>query len=226
MHHVFLFDIDLTMIRTNGAGSAAFNQTILELHGIENAFAGTVFAGGTDRAFLRQVMPKCAEAGDDFDHFCTTFETLYLTRLERELNLRGGEVLPGVRETIAAVSALPSARVGLATGNFRRAAEMKLRRFDLWQHFSDGGFAEDGELRADLVAAAIRRMSEGLTDFRVYVLGDSDNDIAAARANGAVSVGVCTGLHDAAVLRQAGADVVLDNLSDPALLLSRLGLSV
>lgn len=224
MHHVFLFDIDLTMIRTNGAGSAAMTHTMLELQGVENAFEGMVFAGGTDRAFLREALLRCADADSDFDDFCARFEARYLITLERELQLRGGMVLPGVRETIAAVSALPSARLGLATGNFRRAAEIKLRQFGLWEHFTDGGFAEDGELRADLVAAAIRRMSEGLSDFRVYVLGDSDRDIAAARANGAVAVGVCTGLHDADELKDAGADVVLNDLSDPAMLLSRLGL--
>ena len=40
MTDIFLFDIDLTMIRTNGAGSAAMETTIREMLGVADAFAG------------------------------------------------------------------------------------------------------------------------------------------------------------------------------------------
>jgi pyridinium-3,5-biscarboxylic acid mononucleotide sulfurtransferase len=44
-------------------------------------------------------------------------------------------------------------------------------------------------------------------------LGDHPGDLAGARAAAAVAVGVATGPHDAAGLRVAGADVVLDSLT-------------
>lgn len=214
MPPVVLFDIDLTMIRTNGAGSAAMNRVMHELIGVPEAFAGMVFAGGTDRAFLRQALINADYPCDDFDLFCRSFEERYIGYLEEELTARGGEVLPGVREAVAAAASLPHLRLGLATGNFRRAAEVKLRRYDLWAPFRDGGFAEDGEARADLVAAAIRRVGGGGDHAPVFVLGDSDSDIHAAKANGAVAIGVCTGIFDADGLRAAGADHVLPNLAD------------
>ncbi|MFW6033789.1 MAG: HAD hydrolase-like protein, partial [bacterium] len=43
-------------------------------------------------------------------------------------------------------------------------------------------------------------------------VGDHPGDMAGARAAGAVAVGVTTGSHDAAALREAGADVVLPDL--------------
>jgi phosphoglycolate phosphatase len=46
---------------------------------------------------------------------------------------------------------------------------------------------------------------------RVYV-GDHTGDIEAARAAGALSVGVATGMFDAEALRRYGADVVLSDL--------------
>jgi phosphoglycolate phosphatase-like HAD superfamily hydrolase len=220
---VFLFDIDLTMIRTNGAGSAAMTATMLELAGVESAFAGMVFAGRTDRALLREALTRCERLDHDFDGFCAAFEERYLTHLARELEVRGGRVLAGVRETIAATASLPGARLGLATGNFRRAAEIKLGRFDLWQHFPAGGFAEDGEDRAHVVAAAIARTAGGSAPEAVFVLGDSAHDIEAARANGAYAIGVCTGDSDEATLRAAGADLVLADLSEPAVMLRALG---
>jgi phosphoglycolate phosphatase-like HAD superfamily hydrolase len=220
---VFLFDIDLTMIRTNGAGSAAMTATMQELAGVEAAFAGVVFAGRTDRALLREALTRCERLDDGFDRFCAAFEERYLVHLAREMEARGGRVLAGVRETIAATTAVPGARLGLATGNFRRAAEIKLRRFDLWRHFEAGGFAEDGEDRAHVVAAAINRTAEGRAPEAVFVLGDSTHDVEAARANGAIAIGVCTGDCDEATLRAAGADLVLPDLSDPAMMLRALG---
>ena len=53
---------------------------------------------------------------------------------------------------------------------------------------------------------------------RVVVIGDTDNDVSAARANGAECVGVGTGPFDAAALRDAGATVAFDDLRDPGVL--------
>ncbi len=220
---VFLFDIDLTMIRTNGAGSAAMEATVRELLGVPDAFAGMRFAGRTDRAILREALTRCGRLDDGFDRFCAAFEARYLGHLRRELAARNGVVPPGVPALLDAVAALPGARLGLATGNFRRAAEAKLRHFGLWGRFRDGGFAEDGEERADLVAAAVARVSAGLPQpTTVYVIGDSVHDVRAAKAHGLVAVGVCTGECSAEELRAAGADVVFPDLSATDEVLSRL----
>lgn len=220
---VFLFDIDLTMIRTNGAGSAAMELTVREMLGVRDAFAGMRFAGRTDRAILREALARCGRLDDGFDRFCTEFEARYLDHLRRELRARHGVVLPGVPELLDAVAALPGARLGLATGNFRRAAEVKLRHFGLWERFLDGGFAEDGEERADLVAAAVARVGAGAPHpTTVYVIGDSIHDVQAAKAHGLVAVGVCTGECSAAELRAAGADVVFADLAATDAVLNRL----
>jgi len=220
---IFLFDIDLTMIRTNGAGSAAMEATVREMLGVSDAFAGMRFAGRTDRAILREALTRCGRLDNGFDRFCTEFEARYLHHLHRELAVRNGVVLPGVPELLDAVAALPGARLGLATGNFRRAAEAKLRHFGLWGRFRDGGFAEDGEERADLVAAAVARVGAGASHPAVvYVIGDSTHDVQAAKAHGLVAVGVCTGECAADELWAAGADLVFPDLSAPDDVLGRL----
>jgi phosphoglycolate phosphatase-like HAD superfamily hydrolase len=217
MTAVVLFDIDLTMIRTNGAGSGAMTETLKAMLGVEDGFANMSFAGRTDRALLREALTNCGRQDHDLESFVPAFEVEYLPRLTRHLGERGGVVLPGVRETLAAVRALPHTRIGLATGNFRRAAEIKLRHFDLWGHFLDGGYADDGEERHQLVAAAVRRMEVHCpgSPSCVIVIGDSVHDITAAMANGAVAVGVATGSATVDELHAAGASVVFDDLSDP-----------
>jgi phosphoglycolate phosphatase-like HAD superfamily hydrolase len=215
MARIFLFDVDLTMIRTNRAGSLAMTETLREMAGIDDGFAGVEFGGRSDRSLLREALTNHDRLGDDFDAFVERFKTRYVPCLARHLAERGGDVLPGVVETLDRVAALADVRLGLATGNFRAAAEVKLRYFELWERFQDGGFADDGEERADLVAEAIRRLAGDGGGHEIYILGDSTWDIAAAKANGAVAIGVATGGSSTEILAAAGADFVFDDLRDP-----------
>lgn len=218
MSHLFLFDIDLTLIRSPGVGSAAMNEVMNDLLGVADAFAGVDFSGRTDRAIIRDALRNHGHAPDEdaFEAFIAGVESRYIPVLERLLSERGGWVLPGVRETLDAVSALPEVRVGIATGNFRRAADAKLRYFGLAEYFQDGGYADDAEDRAELVRIAIRRLGGPAGgDYGVFVIGDTAHDILAAQANGAVAVGVATGASTPEMLAAAGAAHVFADLSRP-----------
>ena len=48
---------------------------------------------------------------------------------------------------------------------------------------------------------------------RVFVIGDSLHDVTAAKANGAVAIGVATGRNSVDELLEAGADVALPDLT-------------
>jgi phosphoglycolate phosphatase len=223
MSHLFLFDIDMTLIRSNRVGSTAMNLVMDELIGVPDALAGVDFSGRTDRSILRESLARHGHAPDDFEQFIQEFESRYIPVLERILAERSGVVLPGARETLDAVRALGDVRVGVATGNFRRAAEAKLRHFGLDQYFQGGGFADDAEDRAELVGIAIRRLGGAAGgDFRVFVIGDTTHDIMAAAANNAVAVGVATGSSSPQSLAAAGAAHVFDDLSQPDLMLRLL----
>jgi phosphoglycolate phosphatase-like HAD superfamily hydrolase len=191
--------------------------------GIDDAFAGVDFSGRTDRAILRDALRNherfpADEAG--FEAFVAEFEAAYVPLLCEALVDRGGVLLPGVRETLDAVAALQDARVGVATGNFRRAADAKLRYFELDGYFAGGGFADDAEERAALVGIAIERLGGAAGGpYRVFVIGDTAHDIRAAVENNAVAVGVATGSSSPALLAAAGAAHVFNDLSEPEALL-------
>jgi phosphoglycolate phosphatase len=224
MSHLFLFDIDLTLIRTRGVGAAAMNAVLAEMIGVENAFAGLEFSGRTDRAIIRNALRNHDREldGDNYEAFLAEFERRYVPLLREHLHERGGHLLPGVRETLESVRALPDVRVGITTGNFRRAADVKLAYFGLDHYFSDGGYADDAEDRAELVAIAIRRLGGAAAGHGVFVIGDTSYDVNAALANGAVAVGVATGGSTVEMLAAAGAHHVVDDLSRPDDLLRRL----
>jgi phosphoglycolate phosphatase-like HAD superfamily hydrolase len=224
MAHLVLFDIDLTLMRLNGVGRAAMTAALLEMAGIEDGLAGIDFAGRTDRWILRQAL-EAAEgyAPEDFEAFLTDFDGRYLPLLQSHFSELGGELLPGVIPLLERLAAMPNVRLGLATGNLRNAAWFKLKAFGLDGYFRDGGFADDAEERHDLVATAIERLGGAVAGHQVMVIGDSLHDITAAKANGAIAVGVATGRNTIEELLKACADLVLPDLSDPDPVLALLG---
>jgi len=191
--------------------TAAFAQ----LFGIDDGFAGIGFAGRTDTAIFRDAVGVHSLDGE-FTALLARFQEMYYSTLPRTLAEVQAHALPGVREVLVGLQAAPGAFLGLATGNFREAARLKLERFGLYDFFQAGGYADDSEDRAELVAIAIERLSEagGAHGPReVYIIGDTPLDIAAAKANGARSVAVATGFFTVDELTAAGAGVVFPDFS-------------
>jgi len=87
--------------------------------------------------------------------------------------------------------------IGLLTGNIRIGAELKLRRFGLWDSFTTGAFADDHEDRNHIAAIAHKRgcelLGRVLHGNEVLVIGDTPLDIACGRAIGAQVLAVATG---------------------------------
>ncbi len=117
------------------------------------------------------------------------------------------------------------------TGNIRSVAEVKLAALGLreWLDLCIGAYGDDHEDRTELVAVARRRAaavhSRSAAAFdgtATVVIGDTPLDIAAALAAGARAVGVATGSYSADDLAMAGADAVLPDLTDTAVVLRAL----
>ncbi len=58
MARLLLFDIDMTLIRTHGAGRGAVNTVLARLSGVEEATAGMRFDGRTDRAIFLEALGR------------------------------------------------------------------------------------------------------------------------------------------------------------------------
>jgi phosphoglycolate phosphatase-like HAD superfamily hydrolase len=230
MDKVLLFDIDGTLVLTGGAGVQAMFRAFAEIFGVADGLDGVEMAGRSDTAILRNALDKNAISTADFPDQVRRFRAAYRRHLADTLQeVTGGHVLPGVRDLLNALQSLPGVRLGLATGNFREGAELKLSHYGLWHFFSGGAFGEDSEERAPLVAAAIKRMGDDRDDQNsatFYVIGDTVYDVEAAKANGAVAVAVTTGRTPADRLRAAGADLLFPDLSDWRAVLAALGLGI
>ena len=115
---------------------------------------------------------------------------------------------------------------GLATGNFREAAFIKLQRYGLDGFFEEGGFGGDHPQRTEVVADAIAKCQalSGRQYERneIFVIGDSISDVEAGRANGINTVAVATGHYDTQKLASLGPTYVFDDLSDTKRVLNAL----
>jgi phosphoglycolate phosphatase len=144
MRTVLLFDIDGTLVLTGGAGRRAMVGAFAHLHGKDDVFEGTSFAGMTDRAIarhgLRDVIADVTDA--DIDRALDTYIALLEIELTKASSYR---VLPGVTDLLASLTSLAATEVaiGLGTGNVRRGAYAKLARGGLDGAFTFGGFAPD-----------------------------------------------------------------------------------
>ena len=223
MARIYLFDIDNTLLNSGGAGGRAMNRAFRDLFGIGNGFDGVEFSGRTDSAILRNGLLLHHLPDGDFPALLARFKASYVRHLVRTLTETRGHVLPGVPALLRTLTETEGVRLGLATGNFRRSAMMKLEYCGIRPFFRSGGFGEDSELRSEVVALAIRRLG-GRPRGRnpVYVVGDTPIDVEAAKANGAIAVAVTTGTSSAEELARAGADAIFPDLGDVASVLGVL----
>lgn len=224
---LLLFDIDGTLVLTGRAGVRAMVATFESLFGVADAFAGISMGGRTDSWLVSQAFTRAGVPDTPGNH--ARFRDGYVPRLAEEILLPGTGtkgVMPGVRALLEAARTHPGLHLALLTGNYRDAAVIKLGHFLLWDYFGWGAFSDDAADRNLLVPIArVRAAERGVPDAacaRVVVIGDTPHDVACAAVAGARSIAVATGGHSIEELVRAGADVVLDDLSDTARVLDLL----
>lgn len=207
-----LFDIDGTLVDVQGAGRLAFAQALERTWSIVDDLADVVFAGATDTGVLRQLRARHALHEADESMFFRHMEHT----LAAALSTSSPRLYPGVREGVTTWQQTPDAVLGLVTGNGRRCAHLKLEHAGLDPGIFDvGGYGDEHHDRDHLAHLARARAEAGHGGaFDVtYLVGDTPNDIRAARAIGAVAVGVTTGHFNRAALLSAGAHIVVDSLA-------------
>jgi phosphoglycolate phosphatase len=154
-------------------------------------------------------------------------ETERLVAAGRDRIRAGGRILPGVLDVLEALAG-PGTVQTVLTGNTVANAAVKLDALDLrlWLDLEVGAYGSDDADRNSLVPIALERVERryGPVDRGgLWVVGDTPLDAACARAGGAHCLLVANGFAARADLEDAGADHVLDDLSDTEAVLALLG---
>ncbi len=214
---IVLFDIDGTLIRTGGAGKAAMEVALRTAFGVTKINDVVPYSGRTDQAITRDLLSAHDLPTTDANQ--ATLQTAYLAALPACLAKIGGTICPGIPEILNTLHPRSDVVLGLLTGNVKRGAERKLSHFGLWDFFPVGGFGDVHHDRDDVARSAITAVEthtgNRVNAAEIWVIGDTPLDVKCARAIGAKVVAVATGWHPIEELHATGADVVLNDLSNP-----------
>ena len=222
---LLLWDIDSTLIDSGHAGMKSLKRVVATRFGVEDDLHDIEVAGRTDAHIARSILAKYQV--EPTTENMNSFLDEYLAGLAQLLPQTNGRVLPGVVEILEQMHAREDRVLALLTGNLRRGAELKLRRYGLWDYFEFGAFADDHHDRNQLGQFARTRACERHNfDFppdAIDVIGDTPHDIACGKAFGARTIGVATGSSTCEQLAAHEPDFVFRDLSDVAEVVRRLG---
>ncbi|SDP06386.1 HAD family hydrolase [Lentzea jiangxiensis] len=212
-----LWDVDNTLISARGFGGLMYSQAFHAAFGRE--LTGPVDLGGrTEVDVIGEVLRQHDIEGTEeaarllSDALAHSFET-------RRAELSGhGEVLPGALQALEHFANDPRVHQGVLTANLRSVALIKLEEFGL-AHLVDwdvSAFGDEHADRAELVTFARERAQRirPFTSDQVVVIGDTPHDVHAAMKAGVRLVAVATGRSSRQDLHRAGAQIVIDDLSD------------
>lgn len=217
--HLLLFDIDGTLLRSEGLGRRALDRAFQLRYGWEGATNGVSFLGATDPGIMADVFARFGRGAQEARAEQEALFALYARLLAEEAALTGARcrALPGVVPLLEHLVARPEHVVGLLTGNVREGARVKLEVTRLQGYFRLGAYGEDAETREALLPVARARAREagwaGTDPARIVVIGDTPRDVAVARAHGARAVAVATGWTSTEELAACRPDALLPDLS-------------
>ena len=225
--HLLLWDIDHTLIESRGVGRAVYERVFPEVTGVALRELAAVH-GRTELDIMRDTLRLHDVPATDqmVERLALALAAGYEAARD-ELRARG-RVLPGALEALRTLGERPGVIQTVLTGNTTRVAAIKLEVFDLAQYLDliVGAFGDDNSDRSQLVNIACNRathhLNQTITPAQATIIGDTPNDIHAARQAGARSIAVATGNYQLDELRAAGPTASLESLDDTSELVATL----
>jgi phosphoglycolate phosphatase len=214
-----LFDIDGTILWSDGAGRRAMTEALTTVFG----GAGPTdyhYDGKTDPQIVRDLMRASGHTDETIDERIAPLMERYLGGLERELaSGRRARVFDGVRELLDRLEERGDVVLGLLTGNLRAGAAIKLQAAGIdINRFRVCAFGSDHHARGELPGLAQRRAKEELgleiPGDHIFVIGDTPADIECGQAIGARAIAVATGRYTSEELARHHPYALFSSLAD------------
>jgi len=220
-----LWNIGLTLLDVARVNRAAYAEAFRAVTG-RPLVQVPQMAGRTDSEIFFEALAVNATgpqpgdpAGEELlDRFAAQLAAAF--RARRDLLTTQGQLMPGALEAVTGVWRLPGLVQTVVTGSIRPNAIEVLRAFGLERYLDTGigGFGSEVYPKGAMLLRARGRAAEkyraDFTEHTTVYIADSTRDVEAALIGGARSIGVASGRSSAGELRDAGADMVLDDLAD------------
>lgn len=215
---LILFDIDMTLLKTNGAGRRAMADAGQRLFSPDFAFEGVDFAGRLDPLIIRDLLT--ANGIEPTEDNLAAMRAGYIESFTATAADHIGP-LPGAFDLVRTIIDEDKATPGVLTGNFAETGSFKLRSIGLdpddfpvtvWGDDSP----HDPPAREHLPPVGVDRYRaiHDADPAETVILGDTVHDVRCGLANGCRVLAVATGRTDANTLAGAGAHRVVETLED------------
>lgn len=219
MKKLLLFDIDGTLIRSNGAGRQTLAYALEKLFGTSGPLESYNMSGKTDPRIITDLLTAVGiQPGEIQKKLPAIYELMaehgQKIFLEKEMT-----ACPGIPELLFQLGRMDHVLLGLLTGNSQLTAPLKLAAAGIDPlQFRVGAYGSDALDRNDLPAIGMTRAKQltgGVFDGNnTIIIGDTPADILCARAGKATAVAVASGWHAASTLADYHPDHLFENLSD------------
>ncbi|GII75354.1 haloacid dehalogenase [Sphaerisporangium rufum] len=216
-----LWNVDLTLVDVAIVTRDAYAEAFRQVTGRPLVKLAPAL-GRPDSEIIFETLAVNGVVPDD-DHLPRFIDALAAAFAARRRRLdKDGRAMPGAKDALKAVARIDGTVQTLLTGTIKSNAVLKLRAFglDKFVDFEAGGYGEEVYPKATLVQVAQSRVKQmyGYTcdGGSTVLIGDSARDAQAARFARIGMIGVASGRSTPAELHEAGADVVLPDLTDAA----------
>jgi phosphoglycolate phosphatase-like HAD superfamily hydrolase len=226
-----LFDIDGTLVGATQTGieywklrlSAVFER----VYEIPISFPLNVhdYNGMVDKKLMHQIATKLGISDETFQNKFPQARNVFHSFLKHAVDDKKitYDVIPDAIALMQLLVKYQTVHYGLITGNIEANGWLKLESAGIHDMFTFGVFGDNADERVELVHEAIRKFNASadapITPADVIVVGDTVHDIHAAKAAGAIALGVASGVTNSVDdLRNAGADLAVSSLMDPTVL--------
>ena len=216
-----LFDVDKTLFMTSdplmGQATTHAIETVWGIRLPGDAIRSVDHAGQTATRITREMLRAAglddAAIDPQLARWCTEASQGYLELLA-DADTSQWAAAEGAADAIGQIE-----HRALLTGNPEPVARARMDRIGLAALFppGQGAFGCEAESRADLIAIARHKAGDWPAE-RTVAVGDTENDIAGARAAGIHVIGFGPGLD--------GADAVIERMSELPPTLERLSASL
>jgi phosphoglycolate phosphatase len=218
--HLVLFDIDGTLITTQGAGMRAFYRAMDDLFHVKVESEVIHPDGKTDPMILSELLQYFNLGKLWRDENREVVFATYLRYLDEEMSQakeRGRiRILSGVIDLLEMFSRQSDLCLGLVTGNLEDGARIKLRNAGLDGYFRFGGYGSDSGDRTIITQVGIQRGTQLIAPTSVgkaFVIGDTPLDIYHGHAAGASVIAVASARYDLNELAKHEPDMLVPDLT-------------
>jgi len=225
---LLLFDIDGTLLTSDGAAGPAILQALSEFAGKPIDRHDVSFSGKTDPVIMREILQANDVAPAAVEAILPHALSAYATLASDVITPGSVHALPGARAVIEMLAPRHGATLALLTGNLEHTAYLKLEAVHMRSYFRFGAFGSDHGDRNELPLIACARATEALNRTvrpqEAVIIGDTPRDIACGKAHGCRTVAVATGSFSEEALAAHAPDAILRDLRDATAVLDALGL--